>query len=126
MQRIIQLAALAALIFGAAASARDAAASDTPEKLHSHADRNKDGRVDREEFSARQVDVFYFEDANKDGTLSPAETPNLTAAERAAADTNRDGKLQLGEFLELRSNQFDAADTDDDGALSLAELKAIP
>jgi Ca2+-binding EF-hand superfamily protein len=124
MQRIQRLAAIAILLFAAAGPAPNATAAETPEKLHAHADRNKDGAVDRHEFSARQVDIFYFEDADKDGALSATELPRLSAAERATADTNRDGKIQLSEFLELRSDQFETADVDDDGALSFAEFKA--
>jgi hypothetical protein len=124
MQRIRLLAPFALLALATPAAGQPAPPAASVRELHAVADRNKDGVVDRHEFTTRQVDVFYFQDANKDGGLVASELPKNSGIDMKAADRNGDGKLQVSEFLEARDDQFEAADADHDGALSLAELEA--
>ena len=112
------------LAVGILACAAASSADPALERALDHADRNGDGRVDRREFDARMVDVFFALDADKDGALVIGELPGCSAEVFAAADANGDGVLQLEEFLEARAHDFDRADADDDGALDPAEAEA--
>jgi Ca2+-binding EF-hand superfamily protein len=112
--------AIAIATMGSAPVAR---AQDTD---FSDADRNGDGRVDRDEYEKRMVEVFYLADANKDGVL---EIEEVEVAERQVferADTDHNGKVTLREFLVVRMADFDAADTNHDGVLSKGEVEAWP
>ena len=86
-------------------------------------DRNGDGKVDREEFHRRSVELFYFFDKDRKGYLVLVDIRNLTPEEFKAADRNGDGKLTLEEFLNARFRQFDLADTNGDGGLTIEEVE---
>ena len=86
-------------------------------------DRNGDGKVDREEFHRRSVEVFYFLDKDRKGYLVLVDLRGLTPEDFKAADRQGDGKLTLEEFLNARFRQFDLADTDGDGVLTLEEVE---
>ncbi|UCE85035.1 MAG: EF-hand domain-containing protein [Deltaproteobacteria bacterium] len=88
------------------------------------ADKNRDGQIDREEFHARMVDIFFHGDLDKNGFMSADELDAATLIKEdfAAADANRDGRLSLYEFLDARFGHFRSADTDANGTLSLEEV----
>ncbi|MGH7332610.1 MAG: EF-hand domain-containing protein [Candidatus Rokuibacteriota bacterium] len=86
-------------------------------------DRNGDGRIDREEFHRRSVELFYFLDKDRKGYLMIGDVKGLAAKDFKAADRQGDGKLTLEEFINGRFGNFDLADTDGDGVLTLAEIE---
>jgi Ca2+-binding EF-hand superfamily protein len=92
------------------------------------ADKNKDGRIDREEFHQRMVEVFFFADVDKDGQLTYVE---LTAVEQVdpeafkRADRGGNGKLSLYEFMYAMHRDFEAADKNGDGVIDMEELRVL-
>jgi Ca2+-binding EF-hand superfamily protein len=91
-------------------------------------DKNKDGRIDREEYHQRMTEVFFFIDADKDGnlTMTEIEAAGKVDPERfMAVDRNGDQTLSLQEYLNALNNDFDAADSDKDGTLDMEELRRM-
>ena len=89
-------------------------------------DHDKNGRIDRQEYQKRMVDVFYFADRNKDGVVTVEELAVIeTVDEKAfdAADKRRDGRLTVKEFVTYRVIDFDAADKNKDGVLTYDEVQ---
>ncbi len=90
-------------------------------------DIDKNGRIDRQEYQKRMVEVFYFADRNKDGFVTVEELAaieEVDTAAFAAADVNHDGKLTEDEFVAYRMVDFDAADKNKDGVLTYEEVQA--
>jgi Ca2+-binding EF-hand superfamily protein len=86
-------------------------------------DRNGDGKVDREEFHRRSVELFYFLDKDRKGYLVLVDIKGLTPEDFKAANQKADGKLTLDEFLNARFRHFELADTNGDGVLTLQEIE---
>jgi Ca2+-binding EF-hand superfamily protein len=86
-------------------------------------DRNNDGKIDREEFHRRSVELFYFLDKDRKGYLVLVDVKGLTAEDFTTADRTADGKLTLDEFLNARFRHFEVADTNGDGVLTLQEVE---
>jgi Ca2+-binding EF-hand superfamily protein len=61
------------------------------------ADRNRDGRLDREEFHRLAVDAFFFRDGDRNGHLVIAEVRELQEDFRGA-DRDGDGVLTIEEI----------------------------
>jgi hypothetical protein len=87
------------------------------------ADRNKDGRLDREEFHQRVVEQFFLLDKGRKGHLLVAEVVAVSGESFKAADRSGDGKLTLQEFVNARFVDFVVADRDQDGTLTLEEIR---
>ena len=120
---LLSLVATALLASGQLALANEGR-QETPEQAHALTDKNKDGAVDREEFRARMVDIFYFSDGDRDGYVVVVEYERTGFEDFDEADSNDDGKLGLYEFVDESFEHFDKADTNNDGRLSLDEVKA--
>jgi Ca2+-binding EF-hand superfamily protein len=91
-------------------------------------DKNKDGRIDREEFHQRMTEVFFFADVDKDGQLTFAELVAVEKVDPEAlkkADRDGNGKLSLYEFMYVIHRDFDAADKNQDGTIDLQELRVL-
>jgi Ca2+-binding EF-hand superfamily protein len=86
-------------------------------------DRNGDGKIDREEFHRRSVELFYFLDKDRKGYLVLAAIRGLSADDFKAANRRSDGKHTLEEFLNARFRHFDLADSNGDGVLTLQEVE---
>jgi len=95
-----------------------------PHAAFAETDENKDGRIDREEFQHRAVEIFYFADRDKDGYLSQEEvaTGLVFPEDFEHADRNGDGRISLYEFVQVRFATFDQVDTNHDGVLSVEEV----
>jgi len=126
MRAISALVVAAGIAFAAVpVRADDAAKKSDPRTAFAESDLNHDGSVDRSEFQARMVEIFYFADVNKDGFLDPTELKRLAFPEDFTDDDkDHDGRVTMREFLRVRIRDFDAADTNDDGELSLEEVVA--
>jgi Ca2+-binding EF-hand superfamily protein len=91
-------------------------------RLH---DTNQDGRIDRAEFQAWMVDVFFRFDQDKKGYLTLADPQGRMRPEVfAAANRKGDGKLWLGEFLNARFLDFEAIDVTKQGSITVEEIEA--
>jgi EF-hand domain pair len=103
-------------------------------------DTNKDGFVDRSEWTAGQEARFKQLDTDKDGKLSKDELfsrtrqaagtvlPNDRALERQDAffrrmDSDRDGTISKAEFMSQADRNFARCDTDKDGRTNTAECR---
>jgi Ca2+-binding EF-hand superfamily protein len=122
-------ASLAALALALTAVSAPARAQQPPSAVDGKAafedsDRNHDGKLDRQEFATRVVDIFFLADTNKDGFLTIEELRAAVVAPESAmkGDKNGDGRLSLQEFENRRFQEFQAADKDQDGELSLDEV----
>jgi Ca2+-binding EF-hand superfamily protein len=118
--------ATAAFCLLAAASPGGARAQSEGEPF-SLTDYNKDGRIDRQEYQRRMIEVFYFADRNKDGVVTMEELAAIETVDPKAfraADKNGDGKLTPDEFVAYRMVDFDAADKNHDGVLTYEEVQA--
>lgn len=101
------------------------AAQSNPESFD-QTDLDHDGRIDREEYRRRMVEVFYFADTDKNGYVTIAELEVIETFDAKAfkkADRDGDGKLDLDEFVTYRMIQFDEADTNRDGVLTREEVE---
>ena len=104
----------------------EASKSQDPRAAFAETDANRDGRVDREEFHHRMVEIFFHGDRDKDGYMTQQE---LVASvvfpdDFADADRDADGRISLYEFVRVRFATFDEVDTDADGVLSVEEVVA--
>lgn len=122
MRSAILLLALL-LVAGPAMAQPPASTADDVNRAFSATDRNKDGRIDREEFHHRTVEVFYFLDVNRDGYLVISEIAILQTDTFRAADRDGDGRLSLQEYLNARFKDFDAMDANGDGVVTKDELE---
>jgi Ca2+-binding EF-hand superfamily protein len=103
-------------------------------------DTNKDGFVDRSEWTAGQEARFKQLDTDKDGKLSKDELfshtrqapgavlPNDRALERQDAffrrmDGDRDGTISKAEFMSQADRNFARCDTDKDSRTNTAECR---
>jgi Ca2+-binding EF-hand superfamily protein len=114
----------ASLVLAAVPGLADSPKAHDPEAAFAETDENGDGRVDREEFHHRVVEIFFHGDRDKDGYMTPEE---LTAAvefpkDFEGKDRNGDGRISLYEFIQVRFATFDEVDTDQDGTLSMDEV----
>ena len=90
---------------------------------HSESDRNADGRVDRNEFYVRMVEIFYGADGDKDGVLILVELQKIDEdMVFEPADNDGDGKVTLSEYVDQRFESFHEADVNSDGMLSVEEV----
>ena len=88
------------------------------------ADKNGDGRLDREEFRQAAIEGFYFRDKEHKGYLTADQLPEASPDAFKAANVKRDGRLSLQEEVNALLKDFEAADVDKDGTLTFEEFEA--
>ena len=88
------------------------------------ADKNGDGRLDRDEFRQAVIEGFYFRDKERKGYLTADQLPEASPDAFNAANVKHDGRLSLQEEVDALLKDFEAADVDKDGTLTYAELEA--
>ena len=87
------------------------------------ADKNRDGKIDREEFHQAAVESFYFRDKDRKGYLVIDELKEASPEAFKAANRKGDGRLTLQEYVNALFIDFDKADTDKDGTLTFEEIE---
>jgi Ca2+-binding EF-hand superfamily protein len=87
------------------------------------ADKNRDGKIDREEFHQAAVESFYFRDKARKGYLLIEELKDASPEAFKAANRKGDGRLTLQEYVNALFIDFDKADTDKDGSLTFEEIE---
>ena len=88
------------------------------------ADKNHDGKIDREEFFQVILEGFYFRDKDKKGYLVIEELREASPEAFKAANRKGDGRLTLEEYVNAVFIDFDKADTNRDGVLTYEEIDA--
>ena len=88
------------------------------------ADKNGDGRLDREEFRQAAIEGFYFRDKEHKGYLTADQLPEASRDAFNAANVKHDGRLSLQEEMNALLKDFEAADVDKDGTLTYEEFEA--
>ena len=124
MQRIFRLFVALLALAAAPASAEEPARAQDPRAAFAETDENADGRVDREEFHHRMVEIFFHGDRDKDGYMTDAELAGAVEFPKDFAKADRDGddRISLYEFIQVRFATFDEVDTNHDGVLSVEEV----
>ena len=121
---LLLAAVLGLLLAAGSASAQTQDRADWKESFRLH-DTNHDGRIDRAEFQAWMVDVFFRLDQGKKGYLVLADLQGRMSPEAfAAANRKGDGKLWLNEFLNARFLDFEAIDGKSNGFVTVDEIEA--
>ena len=87
------------------------------------ADKNRDGKIDREEFHQAAVESFYFRDTSRKGYLVIEQLKEASPEAFKAANRKGDGRLTLQEYVNALFIDFDKADTDKDGSLTFEEIE---
>ena len=87
------------------------------------ADKNGDGKIDREEFHQAVVESFYFRDKARKGYLLVEELKDASPEAFKAANRKGDGRLTWQEYVNALFIDFDKADTDRDGGLTFEEIE---
>jgi len=118
---------IAAWVFAAGLAFADERPTHDPRVAHQETDSNGDGQIDRAEFHARMVEIFFHGDRDKDGYMTWAELEGAVSLPEdfRGADSNGDGRYSLYEFIEVRFHDFGLVDTDDDGLLSVDEVVVV-
>ena len=116
--------ALFALVASPALAEEPAAPSHDPRAAFAETDKNKDGKVDREEFQMRVMETFFHGDHDKDGYMTESEllAVVLVPTDFAAADRNHDSRVSYPEFVDIRFEAFEEVDTDHDSLLTVEEV----
>jgi EF hand domain-containing protein len=119
---VLGLAFIASLAVPGLAGAQ-AASPPGPRQRFDAADKNHDGRLDREEFYQLAVESFYFRDKDKKGYLTVEQLRETSPEAFKAANRKGDGRLTLEEYVNALFLDFDRADTNKDGMLSFEEIE---
>ena len=110
------------LMFGGLALAQTSPPPDVKKWVTEH-DKNRDGKIDREEFHQAVVEAFFFRDKDKSGYLTIIELKEASPEALKAVARKSDGRISLDEYVNALFKDFEAADTDHDGLLTVEEIE---
>jgi len=110
------------LVFGGSALAQTSPPPDVKKWVADH-DKNRDGKIDREEFHQAAVEAFFFRDKDKSGYLTITELKEASPETLKAVARKSDGRISLQEYINALFKDFEAADTDHDGLLTVEEIE---
>ena len=124
MHRISRLFVALLALAAAPAFAKEPAQPHDPRAAFAETDGNADGRIDREEFHVRMVEIFFHGDRDKNGYMTTEELAGAVdfPQDFENADRNGDARISLYEFIQVRFATFDEVDADHDGLLSVDEV----
>jgi Ca2+-binding EF-hand superfamily protein len=98
------------------------------DKSFQEMDKNKDGKLSREEFDQEAVKVFNENDKNHDGALNKSEFSRIKGAQSKFEDldANKDGKVTMEELRNAARDRFDQLDRQRGNYLTEDDLKCSP
>ncbi|MCX5829285.1 MAG: hypothetical protein NTV58_14985 [Deltaproteobacteria bacterium] len=98
------------------------------DKSFQEMDKNKDGRLNMEEFDQEALRVFNENDKNHDGALNKSEFSQIKGAKSKFEDldANKDGKVDMEELRNAAMNNFKELDRKRDNYLTEEDLKCSP
>ncbi len=115
---IIMLASNTAL-----AEMKDEMATGLPPVLMEKTDTSNDGRIDRQEFENRIIEIFHSTDKDGDQRLSIQELGDVNDKVFQEADKNKNKKLNVKEYIRFRFADFERVDQDNDNLITPRELQ---
>jgi len=117
MKKFLTLAIALALASPVAVLAQSSQVELTSDQF-AQLDKNKDGKISKEEYEAFMRDAYKKLDTDGNNSLSRAEASKvLTPEQFAAADKDKSGELSLDELINQVMADFDRADINKDGKL---------
>lgn len=98
------------------------------DKSFQEMDKNRDGKLSREEFDQEAVRVFNENDKNRDGALTKTEFSRIEGAQSKFEDldANKDGKVDMEELRNAARNKFNQLDQKRNNYLTDDDLKCSP
>lgn len=121
VRRALQLVAAAAL-FAMSAAVPARAQIEIEQMFHSF-DTDGDGRISRQEFEVKKVEIIFRRASSRGAVLTFADT-RLSRAAFAALDLDGDGVLTAGEVIASPLFKFENFDSNGDGYIDLDEFTA--
>jgi len=122
--RLAVVASVAVALLAGLAHAQTTPPANLKERFN-QADKNHDGKLDREEYYQLVVEIFYLRDKNKDGYLMVEELQGVVSPEVfKAINSKADGKITLQDWTNALFIDFDRMDTNKDGAVTYEEVEA--
>lgn len=97
--------------------------SDRSAALFGRFDTNGDGRISRDEFELKKVEIVFSAASSRGATLRFEET-RISRGAFDALDLDHDGVLTAGEVMAAPIFEFDTWDTDHDGVITREEFAA--
>lgn len=106
----------------ALAEAKDMA-TGLPPIVMEKTDINNDGKIDRQEFENRIIEIFQSTDKDSDQRLTIPELGTVNEKVFQEADKNKNKKLNLKEYIRFRFADFERVDRDNDSLITPRELQ---